>query len=83
MAYKVDFLYPFDKGFFGKTLADSANKAVKIDNPSNLKMDSVDDLVKHFKDECIRCAFERSPKVDSFEVKPVENVIAFPNVFSL
>lgn len=83
MSYKVDLLNPFDKGFFGKTLTEVANNTVKIEKPSKLVLDSVDDFVKHFKDACIKTSLERSPMADSFETKAVEDVVGFPNVFSL
>ena len=83
MSYKVNIFYPFDKGFFGKTLTSSNRVSAQLESHSNLKLDSVDDMIKHFRDECVKYACERSPKADIYEPKSLENVVDFPNVFNL
>lgn len=84
MSYKVNIFYPFDKGFFGKTLTTNNRAAVKLEKSSNLQLDSADDFIKHFQDSCIKRRFERSPKSDSYESKqPTKEVIDFPNIFNL
>lgn len=47
---KVNSLNFFDKGFFGKTMAEYAkeNASRKVLNSSSLKMNSIDDFNKHF-----------------------------------
>ena len=71
MAPKVDFFYPFDKGFFGKTLAQAAKQPLPEGFiPSKLKLDSIDDLVKYFDSKLFSPQpLERSPKVDKVVIK--------------
>lgn len=69
MAIKVNSLNPFDRDFFGKTMADWVNKrkySGKMLYPSNLKQSSIDDFNKHFQDKIFQMPFEKSPAADEF-----------------
>lgn len=70
MAPKIDFLYPFDKGFFGKTLLSSKTVLPKNYRPSKLKWDSVDDIIKYFDNKMFKQRLTRSPKTDIVEIQP-------------
>lgn len=66
---KVNSLNPFDKAFFGKTMASRArdlrNRGEFL-NPTILKSDSVDDLNHFFLNKMISKTFEKTPEVDTF-----------------
>jgi len=85
MAIKLNSLNPFDRGFFGKTMAAWAkiNKTRgEMLNPSNLKMSSIDDFNKHFQDKLFPMKFERAPHSDNFsKAEKVEN-LEIPDQFS-
>ncbi len=70
MSFKVNSLYPFDKAFFGKPMRAWANrKSGEMLHSSNLKMDSIDDLNKHFDNMFFNMKkLEQTPTVDTFEV---------------
>lgn len=69
MTPQVDFLYPFDKGFFGKTLYKMAKENTKDFKPSKITRDSIDDLVEYFDKKLFNYMpkLERSPRVDTVE----------------
>lgn len=82
MSYKVNIFYPFDKGFFGKTLSTFKNEGAKITQTTELKQDSVDDMIKYFKDKCVKMSFERTPFNDSYEAPiPIGRFKDFPGIF--
>ncbi len=85
MSLKPDFFYPFDKGFFGTTLATAGRNLPEIKTPSKLELDSVDVLLKYFKDKMLKypSKLERSPNADSVELKnyPRGQIISFPFCF--
>lgn len=70
MAPKIDFLYPFDKGFFGKNLSASKSVLQKNYRPSKLKFDSIDDMTKYFDNEMFQQRLTGSPKTDIVEKQP-------------
>lgn len=77
MYTKINIFYPFDKGFFGKTLSGSAGNAVKKVKSANSKVfDSVDDFVHHFQLEMMKKQAPKasSLKSDVFQPKKVEVV---------
>lgn len=61
---KVNLFYPMDKGFFGKTLNSPIKSVTK--QSSDLKLDSIDDLNKHFQMQMFKSKFAKTPKFDSF-----------------
>ncbi len=69
MAPKVDFLYPFDKGFFGETLFTRTKKNIKDFKPSKITRDSIDDFVEYFDNKLFNFSqkLERSPMTDTVE----------------
>ena len=73
MSYKVNSLNPFDKGFFGKSIA-AWSKIQKSKGemlaPSVLKSDSIDDFNRHFDMLLFKPKFEKSPVADLFESTP-------------
>lgn len=74
---KLTSLNAFDKGFFGKTLV-SGKSVGKISKPSNLKQDSVDDLLAHFD------LFKNPPKLEKMPAKDSFNRYAdtqLPEIF--
>ena len=79
MAMKVDFLYPFDKGFFGKTLlAGAQDNAVRNPLLKRVMPDSISDFMKHFENKMYKHSLERAPKADTYEVS--EPVVMFPDM---
>ena len=65
MIRNVDFLYPFDKGFFGQNLLNAKKIMPKNIIPSKFKPDSIDDFLKYFDEKMFRRAsLERTPKSD-------------------
>ena len=65
MAMKVDFLYPFDKGFFGKTLlAGAQDNAVQKSSLKKVMPDSISDCMD-------LCAAISEP----IELKPLERTL--------
>lgn len=66
---KVNLFYPFDKGFFGKTLMSPMERVIKHGKPSKVEMSSIDDFNKYFADKLFHCPLERSPKADVLDVK--------------
>lgn len=76
---KVNSLNPFDKGFFGKTMSAWAKRDIKISNPSNLKMTSIDDFNRHFDLQLMAKKLEKTPPSDTFaEIEPPTGI---PNIF--
>lgn len=69
---KVNSLNFFDKGFFGKTMAEYAkeNASRKVLNSSSLKMNSIDDFNKHFDIISNARKMERVPMDDIYEAVP-------------
>lgn len=77
MAPRVDFLYQFDKGFFGKTLLSTAQiKSGKNIHPTKVISDSISDFNKYFESKFLN-TLEKTPKTDAFE--PLDNT-TFSNV---
>lgn len=67
MQFKVNSLNPFDKKFFGKSMAAWSNrKSADISNPVKMELSSIDDFNKHFMDKIFGHKLERSPKSDTF-----------------
>lgn len=64
---KVNLFYPFDKGFFGKTLMSPMERVIKHGKPSKVEMSSIDDFNKHFADKLFRSVLERTPKADVYD----------------
>lgn len=78
MSFKVDFLYPFDKGFFGKTLsAWSKSHAGEGIKPYKIEMSSIDDFNKHFADKFFEHRLERTPETDKYTLQLADQ---FPNI---
>ncbi len=83
MAPKVDFLYPFDKGFFGSSLlaASKHTPSGKVQKAERL-MDSVSDFTKHIEDMIIsKLKLEKSPKSDVFEKVTNSSTFNFSDVY--
>lgn len=70
---KVNSLNPFDKGFFGKTMAAAQmmnRSRGEMLYPSKLSLDSIDDFNKHFDMMKLNSKFEKSPVKDTFSTLP-------------
>ncbi len=82
MAFKVNSLNPFDKGFFGKTMQAYAKEYKgKVLTPSKLEQSSIDDLNKYFSKKMITERLEKSPTTDVFKAEtPIEPDFSFPNL---
>lgn len=81
MSVKVDYFYPFSKGFFGKTLsAQKNNKLVNEPVLNKVKPDSISDFSKHFENKMTQHCLERAPKVDAFQIEKEPEL--FPNMMS-
>lgn len=79
MSVKVDYFYPFSKGFFGKTLSGSKNnKLLKEPVLEKVMPDSTSDFSKHFENKIVQQYLERSPKVDVVQIEDVPEL--FPNM---
>ncbi|MBD5403352.1 hypothetical protein HDR58_11235 [bacterium] len=74
-------LYPFDKGFFGKTLMECPKNNIKISQSSKFEHDSIDDLNRHFAMQLFNRSLEKTPVVDTFN-KDIEKELS-SSVFGL
>ncbi len=64
---KIDIFYPFDKGFFGKTLMTPIKEGLKVTREgSKLQLDSIDDLNHHFALQLMKSNLERVPETEKF-----------------
>lgn len=82
---KFDIFYPFDRGFFGKTLGTSVKNGLRVVcEKSKGKLDSVDDL-NHYFAQKMKSNLERMPVEECFirsaDIKPSSNRTCFDVFF--
>lgn len=64
---KIDIFYPFDKGFFGKTLMTPIKDGLKVAREgSKIQLDSIDDLNHYFSQKLMKSNLERVPAKEEF-----------------
>ncbi len=64
---KIDIFYPFDKGFFGKTLMTPIKDGLKAAREgSKIQLDSIDDLNHYFSQKLMKSNLERVPETEKF-----------------
>lgn len=79
MAAKIDFLYPFDKGFFGKTMRNSTPfETAKQTAYKKVMPDTLSDFMRHFEMKMKQQTFERVPQKDTYEPLPLPKM--FPDM---
>ena len=79
VASKIDYFYPFSKGFFGKTLLGQKQNVIeKKVLFMNVTHDSLSDFMKHFDDKIWKQNLERSPKTDIVKLEKIPKL--FPNM---